>query len=76
LVGIQKLKGFRNAAGLPSGGANNTGTSLIKEIVNNSDIIKRRGELPLDGNKGRLTEYIIDPNNVKVLRKFILDPNL
>jgi hypothetical protein len=60
---------FRDAAGLPSGGASgamNTAESLIQGTVKNKNIIQRRSALPLDGNKGGLPEYIIDPKNVNV----------
>lgn len=60
---------FRDAAGLPSGGASgamNTAESLIQGTVKNKNIIQKRSALPLDGNKGGLPEYIIDPKNVNV----------
>jgi RHS repeat-associated protein len=58
---------FRDAAGLPSGGASgsiNTAENIIQGTVKNKNIIKKRAALPLDGNKGGLPEYIIDPKNV------------
>ena len=68
---------FRDAAGLPSGGAsgaNNTADFLIQGKVNPADIIKSRPALPLDGNKGGLPELIIDPKNVKLTDFSVLKP--
>ena len=62
---------FRSAAGLPSGGdsgAFNSGRFVVEGLVRQSDIIKRRTALPLDGYSGGPTEYIIDPNHVTVTR--------
>ncbi len=62
------VSNFRDVAGLPSGGESgsmNTAEFLIKGTVKNKNIIKKRAALPLDGNKGGLPEYIIDPKNVK-----------
>ena len=55
-------------------GANNTGRFVIKGTVNNSSIIKTRSALPLDGNKGGLPEYIIDPKNVTIKRVSGVNP--
>tara|TARA_B110001452_G_C14891903_1_gene311736 strand:+ start:316 stop:474 length:159 start_codon:yes stop_codon:yes gene_type:complete len=44
----------------------NTAESLIQGTVKNKNIIQKRSALPLDGNKGGLPEYIIDPKNVNV----------
>ncbi|MFC4701518.1 hypothetical protein ACFO4O_15255 [Glaciecola siphonariae] len=58
----------RGAAGLPSGGAsqaNNTAEFLLRGEAKKADIIQMRSALPLDGNKGGLPEYIIDPKNVR-----------
>ena len=56
---------YRNAAGLPSGGAsgaNNTGQFVIEgTLTDPSKVVKTRSALPLDGNQGGLPEYII-PN--------------
>jgi hypothetical protein len=60
---------YRDAAGLPSGGAsgsNNTGRFVVEGTVKKKNIIKVKSADPLDGNKGGLTEYIIDPKNVKI----------
>jgi hypothetical protein len=68
---------FRDAAGLPSGGASgatNTADFLIKGKANASDIIKSRSALPLDGNKGGLPELIIDPKNVNLTDFSVLKP--
>ena len=56
---------FRNAAGLPNV---NTGRFVIEGTIKRSSIIKSRSALPLDGNKGGLLEYIIDPKNVNINR--------
>ncbi|MDY0078891.1 MAG: RHS repeat-associated core domain-containing protein, partial [Bacteroidales bacterium] len=72
-----KVGDFRNAAGLPSGGAsgvNNTGRFVIKGTVNHRTIIKTRSAVPLDGNKGGLPEYIIDPKNVNIRRVSGVNP--
>jgi RHS repeat-associated protein len=69
---------FRDAAGLPSGGesgSNNTGEFLIKGTVNKSNIITQRAALPLDGNTGGLSEYIINPANVNVSSIKAATPN-
>ncbi|BCJ37006.1 hypothetical protein Athai_45090 [Actinocatenispora thailandica] len=56
---------YRDAAGLPSGGASgatNTGQFVIEGTLNDpTAVVLRRSALPLDGMKGGLTEYII-PN--------------
>jgi len=56
---------FRNVAGLPNV---NTGRFVIEGTVKKSSIIKSRLALPLDGNKGGLLEFIINPKNVKINR--------
>lgn len=63
---------FRDAAGLPN---SNTGRFVIEGQVNKSDIIKQRSALPLDGNKGGLQEYIIDPSNVQIKRVSGVNPD-
>ncbi|MDO5665166.1 MAG: DUF6443 domain-containing protein [Bacteroidia bacterium] len=71
------VKDFRNAAGLPSGGASgatNTADFMIKGKVNSSNIIQSRSALPLDGNKGGLPELIIDPKNVRLTDFKVLTP--
>ncbi|MBZ2190605.1 RHS repeat-associated core domain-containing protein, partial [Alcanivorax sp. JB21] len=68
---------FRDAAGLPSGGASgstNTADFLIKGKANSADIIKSRSALPLDGNEGGLIELIIDPRNVDIVDFSVLNP--
>jgi hypothetical protein len=56
---------FRDAAGLPSGGASgatNTGQFVIEGTLNDpASVVLQRSALPLDGMKGGLPEYII-PN--------------
>jgi RHS repeat-associated protein len=72
-----KVSNFRNAAGLPSGGAsgaNNTGRFVIKGTANYRDIIKSRSALPLDGNKGGFPEYIINPKNVTIKKVSGVNP--
>ena len=71
------VSNFRNAAGLPSGGASgstNTADFLIKGEAKITDIIKSRSALPLDGNKGGLPELIIDPKNVDITDFSVLKP--
>ncbi|WP_286705867.1 hypothetical protein [Flavobacterium sp. 38-13] len=63
---------FREAAGLPSGGASgatNTGQFVIEGTVKNKNIMKKKMADPLDGKAGNgVREYIIDPNNVEIKR--------
>jgi len=71
------VSNFRDAAGLPSGGANgatNTADFLIKGEVKAADILKSRSALPLDGNKGGLPEFIIYPKNVNITDFSVLKP--
>lgn len=71
------VSNFRDAAGLPSGGASgstNTANFLLKGEVRVGDIIQSRSALPLDGNKGGLPELIIDPKNVNITDFFVLQP--
>ncbi len=71
------VSNFRDAAGLPSGGASgatNTADFFIKGEVKAADIIKSRSALPLDGNKGGLPELIIDPKNVNITDFSVLKP--
>ena len=64
-VNPANVSNFRNAAGLPSGGASgatNTGRFVIEGTLQDAGaVVKVRPALPLDGNAGGLTEYII-PN--------------
>ena len=57
------IPNYRNAAGLPSGGAsgaNNTGRFVIEgTLVDPSKVVLSRSALPLDGYKGGAREYII-----------------
>lgn len=64
-VNPNSVGNFRNTAGLPNV---NTGRFVIEGTVKRSNIIKTRSALPLDGNKGGLLEYIIDPKNVNINR--------
>jgi RHS repeat-associated protein len=71
------ISGFRDVAGLPSGGesgANNTAEFLIKGRTSLSSVIESRPALPLDGNKGGLLEYIINPKDVTVTDFSVLKP--
>ena len=71
------VSNFRDVAGLPSGGASgatNTADFLIQGRVNPADIIKSRPALPLDGNRGGLPEFIIDPKNVNLNGFSVLKP--
>jgi RHS repeat-associated protein len=68
---------FRNAAGLPSGGAsgsNNAATFMIQGTVKSNRIISSRFALPLDGNSGGLIELIIKPSNVMIREFSVLKP--
>ena len=72
-----QVSNFRDAAGLPSGGASgatNTGQFVLEGTVKNKNIIQTRAALPLDGNKGGLPELIIDPKNVKINRVSGVNP--
>lgn len=75
----RSVSNFRDAAGLPSGGASgstNTADFLIKGKAKASDIIESRSALPLDGNKGGLPELIIDPKNVNITDFSVLKPQV
>jgi RHS repeat-associated protein len=76
-VDPRTVDNFRDAAGLPSGGAsgaNNTADFLLKGTASRNDIIKSRDALPLDGNSGGLPELIIDPANVDLSDFSVLRP--
>ena len=64
-VDPRSVANYRDAAGLPSGGASgasNTGRFAIEgELVDPSMVVLRRLALPLDGMTGGLPEYIV-PN--------------
>ena len=71
------MSNFRDAAGLPSGGASgstNAADFLIKGKAKATDIIKRKLADPLDGNKGGLPELIINPKNVNITNFSVLKP--
>jgi RHS repeat-associated protein len=71
------VSNFRDAAGLPSGGASgsiNTADFLIEGKANITDIINSRSALPLDGNAGGLPELIVDPKNVNIVRFSVIKP--
>lgn len=71
------VSNFRDAAGLPSGGASgatNTADFVLEGRVNPSNIIESRAALPLDGNAGGLPEHIIDPKNVTITGFKVLKP--
>ncbi len=63
---------FRNAAGLPSGGASgaiNSGRFVVEGTVKPSYIMNQRPAIPLDGNAGGgVIEYLINPISVKITR--------
>ena len=76
-VNPTEVSNFRNVAGLPSGGASgatNTAEFMIQGTVKTSNIMKVRSALPLDGNVGGLSEYIINPANVKLNNFSVLKP--
>jgi RHS repeat-associated protein len=62
-VNPASVPNYREAAGLPSGGAsgvNNSGRFVIEgTLVDPSKVVLTRSALPLDGNAGDLPEYII-----------------
>jgi len=74
------VSNFRDAAGLPSGGAGgasgstNAADFLIKGKAKATDIIKRKLAVPLDGNKGSLPELIINPKNANITNFSVLKP--
>ena len=73
------VENFRDAAGLPSGGESgkiNTGQYITKGTVVKGDIIKQKPATPLDGNKGGLPEFIINPSNVKFKKTTPAKPKL
>lgn len=76
-VNPTEVSNFRNVAGLPSGGASgatNTAEFMIQGTVKTSNIMKVRSALPLDGNVGGLSEYIINPANVRLNNFSVLKP--
>lgn len=76
-INPQKVTNYRNKAGLLSGGEsgfNDTANFMIKREVDTKNIINKRAALPLDGNKGGLSEYIINPEHVKIKNFTILKP--
>jgi hypothetical protein len=54
---------YRDAAGLPSGRASqvvNSGQYVIEgTLMDPAKVVKTRRALPLDGNAGRLPEYVV-----------------
>ncbi len=54
---------YRDSAGLPSGGASgavNTGRFVIEgTLLDPSRVVRARRALPLDGNNGRMPEYVV-----------------
>lgn len=71
------VKNFRNAAGLPSGGASgstNTAEFMVEGIVKPKNIIKSHPATPLDGNVGGLPEFKIKPKNVTQKTYSIFNP--
>ncbi|MCO5935526.1 hypothetical protein NAF17_08230 [Mucilaginibacter sp. RB4R14] len=77
-VNPNSVGNYRDAAGLPSGGANgsmNSGQFVIEGTVKPNAIITNRAALPLDGNKGGVPEYIINPKNVTPKRVSGANPN-
>ncbi|MEA3305882.1 MAG: hypothetical protein U9R52_03620 [Candidatus Omnitrophota bacterium] len=81
-VNPANVKNYRDAAGLPSGGAsgvNNSGRFVIEGTLKDpSKVVKTRSALPLDGQKGGIPEYIIpnalDNGAVKVNRVSGVNP--
>jgi hypothetical protein len=55
--------GYRDRAGLPDV---NTAQCISMGTVDDKNIILRRAALPLDGNKGGMSELIINPASVNI----------
>ena len=70
-INPNSVSNFRNAAGLPNV---NTGRFAIEGLTRRSSIIKSRSALPLDGNRGGLQEFIINPRNVRIKRVSGVNP--
>ena len=72
-VNPSSVNGYRNAAGLPS---LNTATNIAKGVTNLNSIVLSRSALPIpeDGVKGGLTEFFINPYNVKGQTSTIFTP--
>ncbi len=74
----KNVPNYRNAAGLPSGGASgvtNTGRFVLEGTVKNKSIIKTKLADPLDGQAGGgVIEFIINPKNVTVKRVSGVNP--
>ena len=71
------VSNFRDAAGLPSGGASgatNTADFMLEGRAKASDVINSRPALPLDGNTGGLPELIFNPKNVSIFGFSVLEP--
>lgn len=76
-INPRRVTGFRDKAGLPSGGAsgyNNTGRFVVDGIVDNRNIVGSQRAIPLDGNRGGLPEYFIEPGNVMIKRVSGVNP--
>ena len=70
-VNPSSVDNFRDAAGLPSGGAFRTNTArfMIEGTVKEKNILLRRRALPMDGNRGGLPEIVVkDATKVKIKR--------
>jgi hypothetical protein len=61
-VDPRTVPNFRDAAGLPP---ENTGEFLVEGVVRPSDILIVRPARPIPPNRGGLTEYVINPANVR-----------
>ncbi len=76
-VNPNSVGNFRDAAGLPSGGAFGTNTArfMIEGTVKQKNILLRRRALPMDGNRGGLPEIVVkDATKVKIKRVSGVNP--
>ena len=76
-VNPNSVSNFRDAAGLPSGGAfgKNTARFIIEGTVKEKNILLRRKAIPMDGNRGGLPEIVVkDATKVKIKRVSGVNP--
>jgi hypothetical protein len=70
-INPKNVANFRDEAGLPT---KNSGRFLLEGVAKRKNIIISRTAIPLDGNKGGLKEYIINPNNVQLKKVYGVNP--
>lgn len=76
-INPRTVSNYRDSAGLPSGGPSgslNTADFLIQGKVNAADVIKSKSAFALDGNRGGILEFHIDPINVRITDFSVLNP--